>query len=142
MYSVTKGAVTFSSTPFSSKIKLFSLLLALNIFFTRAFNDRLSPSSGIIVNTINPGFCVSGLRRTMPDAVVEKVKKDLDAYGYSTEEGSRQLIYGCVGIPQGGEDAMRGAYIDLTNKVSDEGLADWVKDERGLKAHDQIWVSS
>jgi retinol dehydrogenase 12 len=72
--------------------------------------------------------------------MAEKMKKDEDAYAYSTEEGSRQLIYGCVGVPEGGEDVMRGGYVDLTNKVSDEGLADYMKDERGVKAHDLIWV--
>jgi retinol dehydrogenase 12 len=68
------------------------------------------------------------------------MKQDEDAYAYSTEEGSRQLIYGCVGVPEGGEDALKGAYIALTNKVSDEDLADYMKDERGMKAHDLIWV--
>ncbi|KAJ7162286.1 hypothetical protein C8R46DRAFT_955254 [Mycena filopes] len=80
------------------------------IFFVRELNDRLG-AAPLIVNTVNPGMCISELRRdfTFPLSwfiwVVERIM------AFTTEQGSRQLVFGAVGT-QPSADALRGAYIN------------------------------
>jgi hypothetical protein len=58
---------------------------------------------------------------------------------HTTEEGSRQLVYASVAIPEGGDEwNMRGQYINCSR--IDEAADDTI-DERGLKARTMIWVS-
>ncbi|KAF9535930.1 NAD(P)-binding protein, partial [Agrocybe pediades] len=35
----------------------------LNIYFSRALHEHLPPQSALVVNSVTPGFCYSGLRR-------------------------------------------------------------------------------
>jgi len=38
----------------------------LNLFFARELASRLPEDSPLVINTINPGLCFSGLRRNLP----------------------------------------------------------------------------
>ncbi|KAF8903450.1 hypothetical protein CPB84DRAFT_1774170, partial [Gymnopilus junonius] len=105
----------------------------LNLFFTRALNDRLA-GKPIVVTSVNPGYCYSSLRRrftglqSIVDSLMEK------ALAHTSEEGSRQLVFGAVGGGMG--DNLRGAYINLS-KV--EEPSDYVLSTRGKAAQEKLW---
>ncbi|SJK99042.1 uncharacterized protein ARMOST_02326 [Armillaria ostoyae] len=108
----------------------------LNVFFSRSLQNHLPES--IIVNAINPGFCQSELRRSITDtwymALADWVTVKL--LGYSTEEGSRQLVWAAVG---GGEDEkrLRGGYVSFSEIVE---VSDYAMSEAGLKVQGKIWT--
>lgn len=106
----------------------------LNIFFVRALQKRLS---SIIVNAINPGFCISGLRRNLTDATMiagmEKMEREV---GIPTEEGSRHIVYGAVGGADA-EDNLRGQLISLSRIVE---VGDYILSEDGKIAEAKLWV--
>ena len=113
----------------------FPSLVVLNIFFARALSDRLSDKH-IIVNTVNPGYCLSNLRSTFTGlrAWLDWMREK--AFARTSEEGSRQLIWAAVG----GEDQldqMRGAYISIA-QISE--ASDFVISEEGKACQDKLWV--
>ncbi|KXN84241.1 WW domain-containing oxidoreductase [Leucoagaricus sp. SymC.cos] len=114
----------------------YGLLQMLNIFFTRALNNRLR-SKDVIVNTINPGFCYSELHRNMRGLFVTVFEKLL---ARTAEEGGRLLVWAAVGTPDGDAnsvDELRGAYINLA-KV--EEPAEFVHGESGKKKEEKLWT--
>jgi len=109
----------------------------LNIFFVRALNSRLR-NRPVIVNTVNPGFCYSEIRRDMRSLFMWVFEKLL---ARQAEEGSRQLVWAAVGTPEGGEsssDKLRGAYINVA-RVEEPG--DFVLGEAGKKREEKLWES-
>ncbi|KAJ7487029.1 hypothetical protein FB451DRAFT_1337529 [Mycena latifolia] len=89
----------------------YSITKLLNIFFMRALNAHLGPSSPIIVNAVTPGFTVSELRRDIScvTAIVLSLLERMLAY--PTEEGSRRLVWAAVGLPAAA-GTLRGEYIN------------------------------
>ncbi|KAJ3528349.1 hypothetical protein NMY22_g9456 [Coprinellus aureogranulatus] len=68
----------------------------LNIFFTRSFADLLKKTP-VIFNTVNPGFCISEIRKKftgMANLVNMILEKTL---ARPTEAGARQLVYAAIG---------------------------------------------
>jgi hypothetical protein len=60
--------------------------------------------------------------------------------GRTTEEGSRQLIWAAVGLPESGSlDELRGTYI---NRASIEEPSDFLLGEEGKGREDKLFVSS
>src|SRR6267378_2532617 len=84
----------------------------LNVFFTRGFNTHLPLTASVIVNTANPGYCLTNLGRSPTRSFGQKIVGwILDKTIASTsEEGSRQLVYAAVG-GKADEKKMRGAFI-------------------------------
>lgn len=107
----------------------------LNVFFVRALSDRLG-SAALIVNAVNPGFCISELRRSIkgPGAVISWIAERI--FAFTTEEGSRRLVWGALGQPEN-PDALRGQYI---NQCRVDEASDFVISPEGRKAQDDIWV--
>ncbi|KAG6856450.1 hypothetical protein H0H87_004415 [Tephrocybe sp. NHM501043] len=107
----------------------------LDILFYQALNERLGPRSPIIVSGVNPGFCLSEIRRelnTGARGIFLYIMESLIAR--TTEQGSRQLIYAAVG----GEDdldMLRGAYISCA-RVSE--ASDYALEEHDVQ--DKLWV--
>jgi retinol dehydrogenase-12 len=90
----------------------------------------------VIFNSVNPGFCRSELHRHTT-GIGHKLLTLLLAQ--TAEEGSRQLIWAAVGLPESGSlDELRGAYID---SASIEDPSDYVLGEDGKKREDKIFVS-
>jgi retinol dehydrogenase 12 len=120
---------------------LLTPLKVLNVFFMRALNARLPQQPPtIITNVVNPGFCISQFRRHLKGEAAEKVRKMEAESAHTTEEGSRQLVYGAVGVPEAGDEWMlKGQYINMSTV---EEVSDDVLDDRGRRAQDMIWVSS
>ena len=115
--------------------------LVLNVLFARALSEYLPASLPLVVNTVNPGYCFSELRRgiTYSQAISFRLM-DL-AFGRTAEQGARQLVWAALG-PDGKEGRhvswVRGAY------VSTQGIkepSDFVISQDGGRAQEKIWVS-
>lgn len=106
----------------------------MNIFFVHALNNRLG-NQPVIVNTVNPGFCYSEIRRNMRSSFMWVFEK---LVARQTEEGGRQLVWAAVGTPDGGEDELKGAYVNLA-RVEEPG--DFTLGEAGKKREEKLWVS-
>jgi hypothetical protein len=109
--------------------------IVLNVLFVRDLQNRLIQPL-ITVDTVNPGFCVSQLRsewsgngiQAMMGRLVEKVM------AHTSEEGSRQLVYGAVG---GTEAQMKGSYVS-SSKVAEP--SDFVISTEGVELQNKIYV--
>jgi len=82
----------------------------MNILFVSALAAHLPPTSAIIIATVDPGFCLSDLRRNIGG---HAPLQDLLPYARTTEEGSRQLIYAALAAEAEGQlDSFRGGYVE------------------------------
>ncbi|KAJ7089881.1 hypothetical protein B0H15DRAFT_939144 [Mycena belliarum] len=113
----------------------YPLTKLLNVFFVRALNARLAPTTPIVVDAVDPGYCYSELRRDYSglQAVVDCLTEKLLAF--PTERGSRQLVYGAV-AHQDRPEVLRGEYV-AHSAVSE--VSDFVLSPEGAKAQDYIW---
>ncbi|KAK7056348.1 hypothetical protein VNI00_002902 [Paramarasmius palmivorus] len=92
----------------------------LNVLFTRALQRHIGPSPPVVVSAVNPGFCISELRRDISgiqaafSCLMEK------ALALTMEEGSRQLVYAALAQ----DDKMPGGYTSFNEVVepSDDAL--------------------
>lgn len=109
----------------------------LNILFVRALNARIASIVPLIVDTPNPGLTVSELRRDLPQPYKAMMGLAEKALAFTTEEGSRQLVYASVG---GEEDPnkMRGAFISMGDV---QEVSDFVLSKEGGISQERIWVS-
>ncbi|KAJ7466923.1 hypothetical protein FB451DRAFT_1483837 [Mycena latifolia] len=113
----------------------YMLTKLLNVLFVRAVNARLEPDAPLIITAINPGFCISELRRGISGFMVFISSIMERILAFTTEEGSRQLVFGAVGHPEN-PDALRGAYI---NQCRVEEPSDFAISPLGQKAQDRVW---
>ncbi|KAG6918158.1 hypothetical protein DXG01_016143 [Tephrocybe rancida] len=107
----------------------------LDVLFYLALNERLGTHSPVIVNGVNPGFCLTEIRRefTGLKAMLVGVMEWLIAR--TSEEGSRQLIYAAVGGADD-EDQLCGAYISCA-RVSE--ASDFAIGAKGRVVQDKLW---
>ncbi|KAF8875435.1 short-chain dehydrogenase [Infundibulicybe gibba] len=105
----------------------------LNVFFVRALAKRLRDQK-IVVNAVNPGFCISGIRRELGGAqkVVAGLMEKMIAF--TTEEGSRQLVWAAVAGEN--EKSLNGGYVSGSQLME---VSDFVLDQDGQKAEEDIW---
>ncbi|KAF9241280.1 hypothetical protein BU15DRAFT_60905 [Melanogaster broomeanus] len=107
----------------------------LNVFFARALQDRVQSSTPLTVNSVNPGFCYSSLRRGFYEQrncglyLMEKL------LAWTAEQGSRQLIYAAI-ADRDNEDHMKGAFISKAAVIEP---SDFVLSEEGTKMQDTLW---
>ncbi|KAG5731867.1 WW domain-containing oxidoreductase [Termitomyces sp. T112] len=107
----------------------------LDILFYQALNERLGIQSPLIVNGVNPGFCLSEIRREVSGALRAVTWLMEKLIARTTEEGSRQLVYAAVG-GQDNEDQLRGAYISLA-RVSE--ASDFAIGAEGHVVQEKLW---
>ncbi|KAJ7123560.1 hypothetical protein C8R44DRAFT_831249 [Mycena epipterygia] len=114
---------TYASLTHLSGRTLTIMVLVLNVFFFRALNARLPPTTPVIVNATSPGYCYSELRREFSGflVVIDYIMERLLAW--TTEEGSRQLI-------------LHGQYI-AASKVQE--VSDYVLSADGARVEDRVW---
>ncbi len=111
------------------------VLVVLNALFARSL-QLLVPSSPVItVNSVNPGFCFSGLRTGTPANESEALQKEEEGLYFTTEERSRQFVYGAVGSLDD-EEKLREKYIQMSD-VAEE--CNFVISEDGRIVQDQVW---
>jgi len=107
----------------------------LNILFVRALQSHLPTASPIIVNAVSPGYCVSQLRRhwSFPKAQIDKITEWFLAF--TSEEGSRQLIWAAVG-GSGREEELKGGYISGSDICEP---SDFVTGDTGKRVQERAW---
>ncbi|KAF5332938.1 hypothetical protein D9758_015961 [Tetrapyrgos nigripes] len=107
------------------------------VFFVCELNERLSRSNpSIIINVTDPGRCESHLSRNFPDAVKQQIQA-MNLQKYTTEEGSRALVYGAVGeVGKDNEEELRGAHIRRTRKIQ---YGEFVVGETGQNLQKRLW---
>ncbi|KAF7796378.1 hypothetical protein EIP86_007555 [Pleurotus ostreatoroseus] len=113
----------------------------LNVLFARALAEHLPASVPLIVNSVNPGFCYSQLRRSVVDTTSFAVRlwfRDL-LLGRTAEQGARQLVWAALG-PDGREGVhtswMRGAYVS-TQSIKEP--SDFVISQDGGRAQEKVY---
>ena len=84
----------------------------------------------------NPGYCKSELRRNFPFAkrIIDIIREALLAY--TTEEGSRQLVWAAVG-GAGREFELRGGYVSMADL---QEVSDYVLSDEGTVVQTRLWV--
>ncbi|KAJ6619526.1 short-chain dehydrogenase [Mycena sp. CBHHK59/15] len=107
----------------------------INILFVRALNARISKSTPLIVNAVNPGYCYSNIRKSFSGlmAVIDWLMEVTLAL--PTEKGSRQLVWAAVG-QQSDQDRLRGEYI---SRLHVEEVSDYILSPEGARVQDRIW---
>ncbi|KAK4696465.1 hypothetical protein P7C71_g1449, partial [Lecanoromycetidae sp. Uapishka_2] len=100
----------------------------LQVLIVRQIASQLQ-DSGVILNMLNPGLCVSELSRE--GGLVLTVMTFF--LGRTTEVGSRSLVAGALAGPQS-----HGHYIN-DGQVNDDSLSDFVKSEDGKEASKKVW---
>ncbi|KAK0489457.1 hypothetical protein IW261DRAFT_417208 [Armillaria novae-zelandiae] len=107
----------------------------LNILFARALQGHIPSSPAITVNSVTPGFCYSDIGSGVPAEEAERLQKMREELAFTTEEGSRQLVYAAVGSLDK-EEKLRGKYIHLSEVVEE---SDFVISEDGKIVQDKVW---
>ncbi|KAH7137385.1 putative short chain dehydrogenase/ reductase [Dactylonectria estremocensis] len=79
------------------KMKAYPLSKLMETFAVRQF-AALNPvaRTGVVMNLICPGLCVTELSRDVPQAFRERLTDQLTKYGRTAEVGSRTLLAGAV----------------------------------------------
>ncbi|KAJ3785145.1 hypothetical protein GGU10DRAFT_313593 [Lentinula aff. detonsa] len=115
----------------------------LNIFFARALQTRLSKFCPIVVNSVDPGYCISDLRRSIVSGPRGWLFWLMDRLvAYSSEEGSRSLIHAAlagskatIGASED-ETKYKGAYLSTQNIAS---VSKFARSEAGLRLQETFW---
>ncbi|KAF5375093.1 hypothetical protein D9758_000208 [Tetrapyrgos nigripes] len=110
----------------------------LNLLAVRALHARLPQTfPTITIVAVNPGLCDSPLYRSIPEES-KNYWADRMKLAYTSEEGSRQVIYGALGgaDTEEEEQSMRGGYISLSELRE---VSDWILSEDGSRAEDKFW---
>jgi hypothetical protein len=107
----------------------------LNVFFVRALNARLPPSTPLIVNAVDPGYCYSELRRGLTGvrAVFDYLMER--ALAFTTEVGSRRLVWAALAYPDQ-PDKLRG---EFSAGCEVQEISDYVLSAQGAKVQDRLW---
>ncbi|KAF9260800.1 NAD(P)-binding protein, partial [Marasmius fiardii PR-910] len=114
----------------------------LATFLPRMFQSHLPPSSEPTITcvNVNPGFCQSELMREVtngnaPQEMVERIRKAREQLAFSSEEGSRQLLYAAIG-QRDKEEELRGGLVAF-NKVTE--CSDWILSVDGQRFEKKLW---
>ncbi|PBL00064.1 short-chain dehydrogenase [Armillaria gallica] len=107
----------------------------LNVLFARALQGHVPSSPAITVNSVTPGLCYSDLGSGVLAEEAEHMQKMREELAFTTEEGSRQLVYAAVGSLDN-EEKLRGKYINLSEVVEE---SDFVISEDGKIVQDKVW---
>ncbi|ESK92349.1 retinol dehydrogenase 12 [Moniliophthora roreri MCA 2997] len=105
----------------------------LNVYFARALQKRL-PNT-ITVNSLNPGFCISEFDRNQEGAMALLGRLMKKVLAFTTEEGSRQLVYAAIAQTEN-EEQMRGAFVSGSKVVEP---SDDVVSEFGAEMQERFW---
>ncbi|KAJ4473610.1 hypothetical protein J3R30DRAFT_3406515 [Lentinula aciculospora] len=110
----------------------YTLSKILNIMLVHKL-AALLPNTTVPV-ALNPGYCLSDLRRKASGEEAKRYKQMEDEFAYTSEEGSRQIVFAAIG---GKDEELRGAFTSYS-KVCE--ISDWMLSEEGKKAEDKTWT--
>ncbi|KAJ7581544.1 hypothetical protein C8J56DRAFT_833656 [Mycena floridula] len=108
----------------------------LNLFFVRAISAHLPPS--LLVNAVNPGFCISELRRSASAEETARYEAMEREVGLTSEEGGRNIVYGVTGgygNPEE-EEKLRAKFISLAEVIEE---SDFSLSKEGYEMQNRIW---
>lgn len=115
-------------------------LVVLNVLFVRALAEHLPASTPFTPTAVNPGFCLSDLRRDATLGVRIQMKMMDIILGRTAEQGSRNLLWAALG-PDGKEGPhlryMRGAYVSCAGLLEP---GDNVMSKAGYELQQKLWV--
>lgn len=115
-------------------------LTVLNVLFVRALAEHLPLSTPFSPSAVNPGFCLSDLRRDATFGVRMQMKIMDIVLGRTAEQGSRNLLWAALG-PDGEEGPhiqyMRGAYVSCAGLLEP---GDNVMSKAGYELQQKLWV--
>jgi len=103
-----------------------------NVFFTRSFAEKLKPSVPVTVNVVNPGLCVSELRRKISFPLSIILSLFVALVSRTTEVGSRTLTHASL---LGTKEEVHGKYL---NKCQVERESEYVYTADGAKVQDRV----
>ncbi|KAF9263968.1 short-chain dehydrogenase [Marasmius fiardii PR-910] len=110
-------------------------------FLPRIIQSHLPSSSPTITCcNVNPGFCYSELRREVdgadvPKELAERMRKEEEKFAFTSEEGSRQLLYAAIG-QRDKEEELRGGYVSFS-KVTE--CSDFILSADGQRFEKKLW---
>ena len=108
----------------------------LNVFFARELGERIPDDIPITVTSVCPGYCSSNLLKNASFPVNYALRLLEKLFAYTSEEGSRQLVWAAVG-GAGKEKELQGAFIARSNIAEP---SDYVLGEEGKRVQKQLWV--
>jgi len=111
-----------------------------NVWFAKSLQDRLKASkSGVVVNSLHPGFVLTSAIEKIPDDIKEDFRELAEEKAYTMEEGGRFLLQAAL---QSAEDSekekvLKGAFFTV-GQVSE--LSEWAKGDVGQRVQEKLWV--
>jgi len=91
--------------------------------------------TGVAVNFVNPGLCITELDRNVSPEAQANLGKFREQIGRTAEVGARTLVHGIVG-----GDETHGKYTS-ENVVKDQYTPEFIKGEEGQKVEKLVWES-
>ncbi|KIY69355.1 NAD(P)-binding protein [Cylindrobasidium torrendii FP15055 ss-10] len=97
---------------------LYSITKLIQVCYTRTLQEYIGQEAPLSVSCVCPGFCYSNLRSGLTGPVKEYMEQLEKECAYTSEEGSRQLVFGAVG---GDAEALKGQFVSMcrVREVSD-----------------------
>lgn len=89
--------------------------------------------TGVVVNLVSPGLCITDLSRNSPPEFRQKLAMMWEKMGRTAEDGSRTLLHAAVA----GRES-HGRYLDSC-EIADNKVPSWVTDEEGIKLQKRAW---
>ncbi|KAK4118254.1 NAD(P)-binding protein [Parathielavia appendiculata] len=110
-------------------LKTYALTKLMEAFAIRHLARELVPveKTGVIVNLICPGLCITNLVRSTPQDFKDMMHQMYAAVGRTAEDGSRTLLHGAVAGPE--------SHGKLLHSCEDgePDVPDWVKDDTTMQ---------
>jgi hypothetical protein len=111
------------------------------VFFARSLASHLPQASTVVVDSVNPGFCHSGLRGDGPVLAKPFVWTTKQVICRETTEGAKTLVWAALAGKNNTSvrDKLRGAY---TTDCKIGEASDFVISQEGKDTEKRIWVGS
>lgn len=102
--------------------------------FTRALAERLPASKGVTPVAVHPGLCATEFGRHL--GLSHLTACAINSISLSSEEGSRQLVYGALG-KRDDEEGIRGQFVMNSEVIAP---SKFVLGEDGKRLQERYWV--
>jgi len=125
-----------TGTTMAKNVEKYNVTKLFNVFFARSLAAHLQPGISLAANSVNPGFCLSTLRREAPWPF--KIIEDAIAWIFArtTEVGSRTLVHAAL---WGSKDDVNGKFLS-NSRVEEE--CDYAFSKEGKEVEARIWAET
>ncbi|PKS13399.1 hypothetical protein jhhlp_000170, partial [Lomentospora prolificans] len=90
--------------------------------------------TSVVINCCSPGLCTTSLSRSAPPEFKERIKKQHELYGRTSEQGSRTLLHGTVA----GRES-HGCFLDSC-EIAENLVPSWVTEEDSRRIWEGIAI--